>query len=476
MNVHVIYIYCLEASACDPNPCVKGMCHVSDANNPLCTCADGYVGDTCNRLRVTVSDLPLLTINQRSSLLVITASPQAFVNVVINTVPPVTVSPSNLITISNPHTNASFYLQSSVESLVRLQFSVISDDKEVSAIEDKVTVASVVNAASTYFIGKSRKTLTEGCCKCDTNLTTTFCTGRPGQAIVLSSTCSWTVNSNNEYQSDGIIFVSVGTQSLPVSIIGTKIQLSGKGVAMDFTQPGVFCSSCSSPDCNSLSPQSIKDIYDMVKHQSMIITFLSAVEHVLPKHISIEAYGTSSKTEYSNSDYHTKILTGHNLQNLPECPNLLIDNTETNLYYVITTGSDLLFIYNNNQQYYTSTDRVCFVYPLCDDGSLFVSIPPKLSRQILNLTMFNNLLQKNWKINIKSIVTSHYGLSRDEFVSYWNGGVNSIILQPKYKLIAKMSITGGFHEQYLQVTFNFNGTATETNEVTSCQPVSMYTI
>ena len=452
------------------------MCHASDTNNPLCTCADGYVGDTCNRLSITVSDLPLLSINQRSSLLIITASPQTIVHVVIDTIPPVTVSPSDQITISYPHTNASFYLQSSVESFVRLQFSVRSDDEEVSTIDDKVTVASVVNAAGNYFSGKSRNTLTEGCCKCDTNLTTKFCTGRPGQAIVLSSTCSWAVNSNNEYQSDGIIFVSVGTQSLPVSIIGTKIQLTDKRVAMDFTQPGVSCSSChSGPDCNSLSPQSIQDIHDMVKHQSMIITFLSAVEHVLPKYISIEAYGASTKTHYSTSDYHTKIITGDDLQKLSVCPNLLIDNTGNNLYYVITTGSDLQFIYNNDQQYYTSTDRVCFVYPLCDDGLLFGSIPPQLSQQILNLTMFDDLLQERWKVNIKSIVTSRYGLSRNQFVSYWDGDVTTI-MKPEYKLIAGMSITGSFHEQYLQVTFNFNGTATESNEVTSCQPVSMYTL
>ena len=415
----------------------------------------------------------MLNINEQSSPIAVNSTPQTTLSVVINAIPPsVTVSPSNSISISYPDTNTNFYLRSSVEGVIRLQFRVSGGEEEASTIEDRVTVVSNANAEGTYFKGRSRNTLTEGCCNYDTDLTTRFCTGRPRHSISLSSSCSWKVDSKTEYQSNGIIFVSVGAQSLPVSIIGTKIKVSDEGVAMDFTQPGVSsCSSC--PDCNSPPPPSFQDIRDMIKRQAMINTFLSSVKSILPQHISIEAYGTSTRARYSSSDYYSKLLPGHDVQSILECSNLPIDDTNTDLYYTISTGSDLEFVYDNDQQHYSSsTDRVCFAYPLCDEGSLLVSVPPTLSEQILNLTIFNEVLQEHWEVDIKSIVTSRYGLSRDQSVSYWDGNDNSIITQSNYKLITDMSITGGFQEKYLQVQFNFNGTITEPNDNTKCQPVS----
>ena len=474
----------IESTACHPTPCFTGTCHITDSNTAHCVCPDGYTGEQCDTLRVTVSDLPLLNTNVQSPPINITSTPQATLSITITTIPSsVTVSPSNRITLSYPNTYTNFYLQSSVEGIIRLRFRV-SGGETVSTIEDRVTIVSDANAEGTYFRGSSRNTLTEGCCEHNTDLTTRFCTGRPRHSISLSSTCLWTVNSNTQYQSDGIInteyqsngiiFVSVGTQSLPVSIIGTNIQVSNKGVVvMDFTQPAASsCSSC--PDCNS-SPQLFQDIREMIKRQAMINTILSSVESILPQHISIKTYGTSTRARYSTSDYYSKLLPGQVVQSLLECPNLPIDDTNTDLYYyTITTGSDLQFVYNNDQQHYRSADRVCFAYPLCTEGSLLVSVPPTLSEQILNLTIFNEVLKEHWEVDIKSITTSRYGLSKDRSLSYWDGNDTSIIRQSNYKLITDMSITGGFNERYLQVQFSFKGTITEANDNTMCQPVSTY--
>ena len=464
----------IESNACHPTPCVTGTCHITDSNTAQCVCPDGYTGEQCDTLRVTVSDLPLLNTNVQSPPINITSTPQTTLSITITTIPQsVTVSPSNRITLSYPSTYTNFYLQSSVEGIIRLQFRAREEGETVSTIEDRVTVASDANAEGTYFRGRSRNTLTEGCCEHNTDLTTRFCTRRPRHSILLSSTCLWTANSDTEYQSNGIIFVSAGTQSLPVSIIGTNIQVSDEGVAMDFTQPGASsCPSC--PDCDSYPSQSFQDIHEMIKRQSMINTFLSSVKSILPQYISIEAYGTSTRAHYSTSDYYSKLLPGYDVQSLLECPNLPIDDTNTDLYYTITTGSDLQFVYDNDQQHYTSTDRVCFAYPLCTEGSLLVSVPTTLSEQILNLTIFNEVLEEHWEVDIKSIITSRYGLSRDQSVSYWDGNDTSIITQLNYKLITGMSITGGFNEKYLQVQFNFNGTITEANDNTMCLPVSTY--
>ena len=462
----------IEASACNLDTCVHGSCYASDTNTPHCVCLDGYYGDTCDTLSVKISKLPLLNVNEVSPPVNISTFPQSIVTIMINTVPPVDVSPSNQIAVSYPNTITNFYLQSSVQSFIRLQFSVSGDDEKTSTIEDMVTIASDAKVVGTYFRGQSTNTLTEGCCKRDTDLATRFCTRRPKNSISFSSSCSWTVNSETEYQSNGIIFLSVGTQSLPVSIIGLKLQVSDEGVSMDFTQPGLSCSSCASSDCNSSPPQTIQDIRDMVKRQSMISTFLSAVEPILPKHISIKPYGASTTMHYSKSSYYTKILPAHELQSSLECPNLLNEDTDTDLYYTITTGTDLQFVYNNDQQLYYSTESVCFAYSLCNDSTLFVSVPPKLSKQMQNLSIFDNLLQKDWNVEIKSITISRYGLSSGQSFTYWDGNGYFAITQSNYKLITKISITGGFKEEYLQVYFNFNGTVTEATDKTLCEAVS----
>ena len=463
-----------ETTACDPSPCITGTCYVTDNNEPYCVCPDEYVGNYCGTLSVTISDLPLLNNNERSSPISIYASPQSSVTVVIDTEPPVTVKPSDQITIYHPDNASNFYLESSENNFIRLKLRVSNEGEEATTIDDRVTIASDEKAAGKYFKGDGSNILTEGCCRPDTDFISRYCTGRSNQLISFTSTCAWT-GQNNEYTSNGIVFVSVGRLSLPVSIIGVNMQLSDEGLTTDFTRPGLSCSPCTrAPGCTSSPPQRMEDIRDMVKRLSMINTFLSAMKTTLPQHLTIAANGESSKNYYSTGDYLAKIVPEYELSSLLECPNIPIDTTNTDLYYVITTGSGLQFIYNNDKQSYSSTETVCFAYPLCSgERTLYASIPPQLDEQIQNLAIFNGLRQNNWEFNIKSIETSRYGLSTDQRVTYWDGNDFTTTMQPGYKLKAEMSITGGFQEQYLQVQSIFHGTVTEaTDAENSCQVVS----
>ena len=370
--------------------------------------------------------------------------------------------------------NPRFYLESSDSNFIRLKFVAINEgEQKATTIDDKVTIVSDENAVGSYFTSGSNNTLIEGCCYRNFDLTTRFCTGRPRQSILFTSTCPWT-SQDNEYMSDGIIFVSIGTQSLPVSIIGLSMQLSDEGLTTDFTRPGLSCPPCA--DCTSASPQRMEDVRDMVKRLSMINTFLSAMGPVLPQHLTIEADGESNKNYYSTGDYLAKIVPEYELSSLLECPNIPIDTANTDLYYVITTSSGLKFAYNNDKQSYaSSSETVCFAYPLCSsDRTLYVSVPSLLGKQIQNLTVFSQLRQNNWKFNIKSIKTSRYGLPTEQpDVTYWDGNVSTTIRQPIYKLKAEITISGNFQEQYLNIFFTFNGSIAEGTELpSSCEIVS----
>uniref|UniRef100_A0A1X7TT31 EGF-like domain-containing protein n=1 Tax=Amphimedon queenslandica TaxID=400682 RepID=A0A1X7TT31_AMPQE len=466
---------CKETTACNPSPCLTGTCYVSDSNEPYCVCPDEYVGKYCGTLSVTISDLPLLNNNERSPPISIYASPQSSVTVSITTEPPVAIIPSDQITIYHPDNVSSFYLESSQSSFIRLKLRVSDEgEEEATTIDDRVTVASDEKATGKYFKGEDvNNILTEGCCRPHTDLISRYCTGRSKQLISFTSTCAWT-GQNNEYTSNGIIFVSVGRQSLPVSIIGINMQLSDEGLTTDFTRPGLSCSPCADCRSTSVSPQRMEDVRDMVKRLSMINTFLSAVGPILPQHLTIEADGEFNKNYYSTGDYLAKIVPEYQLSSLLECPNIPIDTTNTDLYYVITTSSGLQFAYNNDKQLYaSSSETVCFAYPLCSgDRTLYVPIPPQLDEQIQNLAVFNRLRQNNWEFNIKSIETSRYGLSTDQPVTYWDGNIFTSTTQPNYKLKAEMSITGRFQEQYLEVRSIFHGSVTEaTDTENSCQVV-----
>ena len=441
-------------------------------------CPDEYVGKYCGTLRVTISDLPLVNSNnERSPPISIYASPQSSVTVSITTEPPVAIIPSDQITIYHPDNVSNFYLESSQNDFIRLKLRVSNEgEEEATTIDDRVTVASDEKATGKYFKGGNENNiLTKGCCRPDTDLISKYCTGTSKQLISFTSTCAW-MSQNNEYTSNGIIFISVGRQSLPVSIIGINMQLSDEGLTTGFTRPGLSCPPCA--DCTSASPQRMEDVREMVKRLSMINTFLSAMGPILPQHLTIEADGVSNKNYYSTGDYLAKIVPEYELSSLLECPNIPIDTTNTDLYYVITTSSGLQFAYNNDKQSYASSETVCFAYPLCSgDRTLYVSVPPQLDEQIQNLAVFNRLRQNNWEFNIKSIETSSYGLSTDQPVTYWDGNAFSSTTQPSYKLKAEMSITGHFQEQYLEVQSIFRGTVTEaTNTENSCQVVSTITM
>ena len=438
-------------------------------------CPDGYVGDDCGTLSVTISDLPLLNNNERSPPISIYASPQSSVTVSITTEPPVAIMPSHQITIRHPDNVSTFYLESSQNNFIRLKIKMGDEGEQTTTIDDRVTVVSNEKATGKYFrAGDSKGILSEGCCKYHTDLTTTFCTGRPRQSLAFTSTCAW-MGQNNEYTSNGTIFVSVGRLSLPVSIIGINMKLSGANLTTDFTRPGLSCPPCTRvPQCTSASPQRMEDVRDMVKRLSMMNTFLSAMGPILPQHLTIEADGESNRNYYSTGDYLAKIVPEYELSSLLECPNIPIDTTNTDLYYVITTSSGLRFAYNNDKQLYaSSSETVCFVYPLCGERNFFISVPSQLNKQIQNLTIFNKLKREYWKIDIKSIEIPHHGLSTEELVTYWDGNIFTPIMPPSYKLKAEMIISGDFQEQYLQVQFSFHGTITEADDRTEiCQAVS----
>ena len=94
----IIFIFFLEIDVCDPNPCGLGNCSITDEKTPYCSCPGSfYSGNTCEEGRLIVSDIPILSVNQLSSPIVLYSSPCSTLNITISTQPHILLYPSNKI-------------------------------------------------------------------------------------------------------------------------------------------------------------------------------------------------------------------------------------------------------------------------------------------------------------------------------------------------------------------------------------------
>lgn len=471
----IIIYYFTERTACSPNPCGSGTCYIlPDSNTASCVCPSGLLGEQCQTLHVTVSEIPLLELNKDSIPITVTASTQSTVFIKVTTDPPITTKPSEDLTVSYPDNSTTFSLHadSSPNDIIRIMFQITAEGEEVSQIEDKLTVASSEESRGNYFMGNNRNILEPGCCSHLPGLAERFCSSfTNNQLITLSSSCVWTDTSSQLIRSNGIIFVETGVYKLPLSIVGIDMRVSDDGIATDFTSEGDSCTPCSpndeSGDCRMML-QSVVDVRDMVRRLAVERTFLRSIRPVLSSSLTLSIPEDFAKQIYNPRGYFIKLLVSSDITQQEECSNELMDTTTADLYYVTTVSADILFSYKGETELYswhTSYSSTCFMYSLCGNKrTLYASIPSQLSEQIMNLTVFKDLSNENWQTEINTIATSRFGLpaeTDEQIVNYWDGTLFTNINEPNYDLMVHMNIRGAFREQYLQVPFSFTGTLAE---------------
>ena len=387
----IIFIFLLEIDVCDPNPCGLGNCSITDEKTPFCSCPGSfYSGNTCEEGRLIVSDIPILSVNQLSSPIVLYSSPRSTLNITISTQPHVLLYPSNKISINYPNEQTSLQIKSILRGIVKLHFQ-LETTETYEPVNDQIAVASYDNVVGHYFNDAEKGILKEGCCRFDWNLPDYFCSN-PNHLVTLYSSCGWMRNERRAL-SDGTIIIEYGMFKVPLSITGIDITLSDENIAIDYSNEGGACERCSTRErnCHSHIPTT-EDVRDMLKLQALEKTFLRWSAAIFPSSITVSIPVNTTKQAFSRTDYYAKLVT--RLDSLDECVNFSPSIVHSSgLNYIIAVSSDLSISYNQEPISYVHLSGdfpVCFMRSLCNDNedAVTVGITNSLNAKLLNIPSF----------------------------------------------------------------------------------------
>ena len=461
--MYIIFIFFLEIDVCDPNPCGLGNCSITDEKTPFCSCPGSfYSGNTCEEGRLIVSDIPILSVNQLSSPIVLYSSPRSTLNITISTQPHVLLYPSNKISINYPNEQTSLQIKSTSPGIVKLHFQLESIEN-YEPVNDQIAVVSDENVIGHYFDDAEKEILKKGCCHFDWNLPDYFCSN-PNHLVTLYSSCGWMRNERRAL-SDGTIIVEYGMFKVPLSITGIDITLSDENIAIDYSNEGGACERCSTRErnCHSHIPTT-EDVRDMLKLQALEKTFLRWSAAIFPSSITVSIPVNTTKQAFSRTDYYAKLVT--RLDSLDECVNLSPSIVHSSgLDYVIAVSSDLSINYNNNTISFVHLPNdypVCFMRSLCNENedSITAGITNSLNSELLTHPVFQQYTQKGWNIKLRSITTSSFFLGIRQPTVYWDGISETTLRQSAYDTLLNVELSGKFQEKFLTVAFFFVGTFT----------------
>ena len=475
----IIFLFVLEIDVCDPNPCGLGNCSITDEKTPYCSCPSNfYSGNTCEEGRLIVSDIPILSVNQLSSPIVLYSSPRSTLNITISTQPHVLLYPSNKISINYPNEQTSLQIKSTSPGIVRLHFTLESTET-YEPVNDQIAVVSDKNVIGHYFDDAEKGILKKGCCHFDWNLPDYFCSN-PNHLVTLYSSCGWMRNEQKAI-SDGIIIIEYGMFKVPLSIVGIDITLSDENIAIDFSNESGTCEHCYTRGriCHSHIPTT-EDIRDMLELQALEKTFLRWSAAIFPSSITVSIPVNTTKQAFSRTDYYAKLVT--RFDSLDECVNLspsIVHSSGPD--YVIAVSSDLSISYNQEFVSYVhlfGDSPVCFMRSLCNDNedAITVGITNSLNAKLLNIPSFQKYVQKGWNIKLRSITTSIFGLGLRESTVYWDGISETNLSQSVYDTSLNVELSGKFQENLLTVNFLFIGlfTTVSANEGSTSCSVRVY--
>ena len=451
-----IFHLCLLANSdvCYPNPCYNnGNCSTGNNGNAMCWCGPYYSGQYCEKTIIITPDFPILLENEESDPLYIYIKPNNQIEITIIVDSSVEVLPDTKITYWPSYTKVSFTLRPTIKGYFKIDylFSNITTDQielpetKYFVVEGEATTRSLFDD---YNITDS--VLLPGCCWHDEGFHSSYCL-RSGQEIKLSSTCGW----EDGYKTNGITFLQSENVSLPISIVGIDSIQSRR------TSPsGSTCEQCEYDRTSTCINRNITtaDITEMIKQQSLLKTFLSNVQQLLPSQFNLTS--DDAKVEYRNAQnysYYSSFSSSESLNSYYGCENLKIDSDE--LLYVIRTNSKISATINgDNIETDGVSETICFVIDPCrlPQSPLYMSVPDSVQDSVIQL--FATFVPENVIQEVRSLFVSFYGVHQwtGGIQRFWNGSTMTDFQIPHYDYGADMSVT--FEDQQLlsAVTPKFN--------------------
>ena len=335
--------------------------------------------------------------------------------------------------------------------------------------------------------GLSRGQLGVGCCQYAYTLPGFLCSS----SLHLASSCSWSgVQQSPAVQTNGVVFLKASDLDLPLSIAGLEVNSAGSKfeVSVPIQAMGQTgqCSQCS--QCNNCrfgnrsvcyafnrnTPFDEYDIANMVTQHSILTTFLTKTNGLLPSWLSA-SINAQNIAAFSSYDFIASINQPSFSKGLQGCGELTFENT--GLLYVLRTRTPLEVSISGQMTRFLPAlvSPLCFAIDVCSGSqpTLEVVLGDKFTPPLSDLNYFSALSVLGWNFKVFSV--SFTGLGVTTSVSdktFWNGGADIVAKLPSYDFKLLTEFAGNLTGGNLTVTHSFRGSllhksVTRSDEVSS---------
>ena len=471
--------FILEKNRCDSNPCHhNGTCSVAD--NPEgfeCNCTGTlYEGKTCDRSLILIDPIGTLIIggNLSSKNITFRARPDKKTEYTFEG-----------CRLASGTFNGKYFLGP-------CSFNLTSDDTMRTLMltgyvpgsyalkllnSDIQPVPFVISSDSTsdYFSNQYFEGVQPSCCAANTRQ---MCQNLP--SVQLTSSCSW--NEINQTQlTRGIVFIEYDIFTIPLSLAGVQIPVSGELSTM--LPPTDSTASCSgSQSCPNLMPlnqlSSITidcyrhmptpaDLSAFVQNQSLTDYFLKSVRrHIFPSWFNINITNNSEALlRLSSTNYLAQLVSSSTLLTERGCQSLVVENTQGQ-YILLQHNGPLNLTIQNEQSIILQTpsqfDYYCIAVHVClgQSSPLHIGLPPSAQDGIKSIDFISNYINKGWKLNFQS-----FFLRKTLYSSYlqekiWNGFVyaeDSSRADIHFNALVNMEASGKYSYGMTSIVLDFNG-------------------
>ncbi len=397
----------------------------------MCSCGDYHSGYYCEKTILVTPDIPILMEDEESDPLYIFTELNKRIEITIIVDSSVEVLPDTKISFLPSDASISFILKPSIKGYFEINYLVsnVTADSQIDLPETKYFVVGGEDTSRTIFdeYNITDNVLLPGCCQHTEDIHSSFCLGA-GQEISLSSSCGW----EDEYKTNGITFLHSGNISLPISIVGIDSIWSRRE-----SPAGQTCERCDNDGSSMCINRAIttNDISEMIQQQSLIKTFLSNIQQILPSNVLLLSHGNNVDYESAeNYSYYASFTNSESLRNYYGCENLRIDSDE--LLYVIRTNSKISgnvfgFEFETND----ITETVCFAIDTCrlPQSSLYISIPNSVQDSAKSWLSTSYSIPNDVITDVKSLYVSSNGVNPSSDVkNFWNGSAMIGVQTPYY--------------------------------------------
>lgn len=382
---------------------------------------------------------------------------------------------SNGLNVSQNHslqTNANtlqFPITPSKAGLFKISYSIISSYQYVRPDDSVVLVLprEQRRLTSNYFrrLGLENGHLGVGCCEKVYNVPPRVCVFN----VSLHSSCSW----NTEMQTNGVVFISIGSNLLPFSVAGYNLKRQSLHYS-DETPSNDTCSSCtrSTASCYSLPVSLSPEITsELLEHNSLLYTFLNKTRRLYPSWLSLAVRGSDSSTpRFSLFDFSAFFGSWKQLNELVGCNDLSSPDPNQHVY-AIRAATNLLFTVDSLPiiLHPSTSEPFCMVFDACSaqSSALYAVIPPSLQPSRLSrVSSIASILSGNGQLVFYNITLKDGGIPYKLHTSYWNGSALFQPMTPNYKFNLHVSMFKSFRGGHLTVNMTFNGSVLHNTEIT----------